>query len=1055
MQGLINWFANNTVAANLLMLMILIGGFVGVQTVEKEVFPAQEINMVNVQMSYRGAGPREVEQQIVVRIEEAIADLVGIFQIRSEAYQGGGRVSIEIIDGYNIKDVLNDIKARVDAINTFPSSVERPIISQVINRTPLMFFTLYGDADPRVLKATAQQIADDMALLDGISKVTYRGAKAAEMNIEVSEFNLKRFDLTFDQIAQAIRNSSLNLPAGSIKTKLGNVQVQTRSQAYTSEDFAQIPVLSLADGTQLKLGDIANINDAFADQDLEVSFKGKKAIDFQALISDQPDLFAGTENARNYIKDQQKILPAGLNININYEMRELFDSRLNLLTSNAMGGLLLVFIILMLFLRPLLAIWVCVGIATAFAGAIWLLPYAGISINMLSMFAFLMVLGIVVDDAIVVGESIYSVQQDGVTGAQSATQGAQRVVKPVFLAVLSTMIFFLPMADVPMEVEPYTLSIFYVVIFCLLFSLIESLLILPAHLSHLKPEKPSRFKLIQQVTAVRNWFSNKLRAFAYNLYQPALVKMLNKSSATITGFVIAFALSVSLYIGGWINSSFFPQVPQSFIIADVTLPEGSAYADALRIANHIEKIAHEMQTDETLIKLNDGGNFLTEIKKTATTNNANIFVGLALPETRTVSAKQVSERFRELIGPIPEAKNYSLAFSFSGEAADITLNLNINSNLLSDQQAAVEAVKETLSAYPGVINTRSSLESERIEVELALKPYADNLGISLQEIARQLRQGFFGEEIQRIPRGKEDVRVMLNYPRADRTNLDLLNTMRIRTKEGIEIPLEEVAQIKLVPGYTRIQRVDRKRNITITADVKEGHDAKFITDEMIKQYLPKWQRQFIGFTLSTDGNLRAQASFESGLLSNFLFSMFAVYILMAIAFRSYTEPFLILTAVPFGFMGAIIGHKLLGQDISMMSFLGFLACAGVVVNDNLVLLDRINQLRAAGVKAKEAILRAGQDRFRAIILTSLTTFVGLLPILFEKSGQAQFLIPMVISLGFGVLLASTVTLILVPALYWQGHKTHTFYNQQRKSLVTWFSRYEQKTENKISKQEDV
>ncbi|AWB68399.1 AcrB/AcrD/AcrF family protein [Saccharobesus litoralis] len=1017
MKGLVAWFADNPVAANLLMAVILIGGLIGVDTVEKEVFPSQETKIINVGMSYLGAGPREVEQQIVVRIEEAIADLVGIFQISSTATQGYGNVRIEVIEGYDVKEVLNDIKARVDAINTFPSSVERPIISQNINRVPLMFFTLYGDVDDAIMKATAQQIADDMALLNGISQVTYRGTKDDQMNIEISEYNLRRFNLTFDQVATAIRNSSLNLPAGNIKTRLGNVQVQTRSQAYNADDFANITIISYADGTQLKLGDIANIRDGFADVDLEVGFNGVKAIDFQAMISDQPDLFGGTQSARDYIEKARKVLPAGLKIDINYEMRQLFDSRLNLLTGNAIGGLLLVFIILMLFLRPILAIWVCVGIATSFAGALWLLPYSDISVNMISMFAFLMVLGIVVDDAIVVGESVYSQQQKGNLGVPGSAEGAKRVFKPVVLAVLSTIIFFFPMIDVPMEVKPHTHSIFFVVVFCLLFSLIECLLILPSHLSHMKPERPSRFLFLQKVTQIRIWFSGKLNQFAQQVYQPQLVKCLNNAGATTVGFLMAVLLAISVFVGGWMNVSFFPQVPQSFIIANVNLPEGSAYNEALRIANHISQVAEDMRTDESLLNANKQQPFLTEIKKTASGNNANVFVGLQLSESRTVSAKQVTERFKQLIGPIPEAKQYSLAFSFGGSSSDISLNLNITSNDLQDQQAASQQVVKTLSAYPGISNVRSSLESARVEVELALKPHAETLGITLNQIARQVRQGFYGEEVQRIPRGKEDVRVMLNYPKEHRTELDLLNNMRIRTNAGVEIPLEEVADIQLVPGYTKIDRVDRKRNIQISADIADGYDAMQTVNQMLNDNLQTWQRQIVGFDLKTEGNLRAQATFQSTMAINFIMALLAVYVLMAVAFKSYSEPFLILTAVPFGFVGAILGHTIMGHDISMMSFLGFLACAGVVVNDNLVLLDRVNQLRDNGANAIEAVLQAGQDRFRAIVLTSLTTFVGLMPILFEKSGQAQFLIPMVISLGFGVLLASTVTLILVPCIY--------------------------------------
>lgn len=1017
MKRIVHFFIDNPIAANLLMLAVFLGGVIGLNTINKEVFPAQEQNFISLAMNYPGAGPQEVEQQIVVRIEEAIADLRGIFQITSEAQQGFGRVQVEVIEGYDVKVLLNEIKTRVDAISSFPENVELPVIRQEHFRPQLMYFSLFGDVEEATLKQLGQQISDEMSLLDGVSQVTLSGTKPDEVSIEISEDSLRKYRLSFDQIAHAIRQSSMNLPAGTIKTRTGSVQVQTRNQAYAAEDFAQIVVYGNSDGTQLLLGDIALIRDGYTDQDLEVTYNGIRALDFTVHISDNPDLFGGTTAAREYIKNFQKLLPPGVELKINYEMRELFDSRLQLLTSNAAGGLLLVFIILMLFLRPMLGLWVCAGIATAFAGAFWALPYVGISINMLSMFAFLMVLGIVVDDAIVVGESIYARQQAGVKGNEAALEGTMRVLKPVVLAVLSTIIFFSPMLDVPKAVEPYTLSIFYVVAFCLLFSLVECLLILPSHLAHLQPERSSRYAMVNNIRQFRQAFSKAMVRFAVNQYRPALAKMLQHKDATIVSFVLLFFLSLSIYFGGWLKTTFFPNVPQSFLQVNVTLPEGTAYDETLRIARRIEQVAIAMRDDEFLSRQNDGRPFLTEIKNNTRSTNIGLFVGLVQPEVRSLSAQQISNRLKELIGPIPEAKYFSLVSGFGGDTADIHLNMHIADNDYESQLQAVNAVTEVLAAYPGVENVRSSLESERIEVLLSLKEHASNLGITLGDIAKQVRQGLYGEEVQRIPRAKEDVKVMLHYPREERRSLDSLNHMWIRTTEGNEVPLLAVADIEIVPGFSNIERVSRRRNITISADVVDGVDAYEIYRQMHDRHFLQWQKSFPGFHLSTDGNLKAQAQFGDSLGLNFGMAVLLVYALMAVAFRSYVQPLLILTAVPFGFMGAVIGHLLLGHDISMMSFFGFLACAGVVVNDNLVLLDRINHFRSQGISALDAALEAGQDRFRPIMLTSLTTFIGLLPILFEQSSQAQFLIPMVISLSFGVLFASSVTLILVPCIY--------------------------------------
>lgn len=1022
MRRLIQWFVDNPIAANLLMVAMLVGGYIGAGNVKKEVFPSNELRFVNVDMSFPGAAPSEVEQQVVIRIEEAVSDIPGIFQITSESQQSHGSVRIEVIEGFDVKQVLNDVKSRVDAINTFPGTVERPIIRHQVNRQRLMFFSMYGDADPAKLKEIAYQIQDEMAVLEGISMVTVTGTKSDEVSIEISEQNLRRYNLTFDQIAAAIRQSSISLPAGTIKTGQGDIQVQTRAQAFDEADFAKIVVRSNPDGSQLLLEDIAIIRDGFAEEDIEFSYNGKPGLDFQVVMSDDPDLFAGTKNAREYIEQAQEFLPEGVELHINYEMRELFDSRFNLLKDNAIGGLTLVFIVLMLFLRPALAVWVVLGIVTTFAGAIWILPYFGISFNMLSMFGFLMVLGIVVDDAIIVGESIYTHQQNGMKGTAASALGAKMVFKPVFLAVTTTIIFFTPMIGVPVAVAPFTHSIFFVVLLCLIFSLVESVFILPSHLSHMKPEKESRFAAFRQLKRVRDVFSGQMERFALHIYQPALRKLLENKVSTFAGFFVAFGLSVAVLSGGWINVSFFPNVPQSFIIANVNYPDGSPFREAQETANHITEVAGRLRTDKDLLAANGGKPFITEVKKTANGNNANVFVGLMANEDRIVSAQDITTKLKDMIGPIPEAQNYSLNFTFGGQGPDIQLNLNLLANDRGSQQAAVDSISAVLDAYPGVSNVKSDLESERVEVELGIKEHAETLGINLNQIATQVRQGFYGEEIQRIPRSKEDVRVMLRYPEKDRSSIDTLSNMRVRTDGNTEIPLDVVAQVDMVPGFTSIRRVDRKRNITITADVEEGYDANQIVNEMLENYTADWKREFVGLNLSRDGNLRTQGQFQTKMLTDFLKGLVVVLALLAIAFRSIIKPFLVILAVPFGFMGAMFGHVILGHDLSMMSSFGFLACAGVVVNDNLVLLDRVSQLRQQGVSVFESVLNAGVDRFRPIVLTSLTTFVGLMPILFERSGQAQFLIPMVISLSFGVMLSSTVTLFLVPSAYLMGSR---------------------------------
>ncbi|WP_370979554.1 efflux RND transporter permease subunit [Agaribacterium sp. ZY112] len=1022
MNAIVTWFAKNPIAANILMLTLLIGGYIGWGNIKKQVFPTAEPQFVNVNMAYLGASPSEVEQQIVIRIEEAIAGIPGIFKITSESRQSSGRVTVEVIDGYDMSEVLNNVKTRVDAINTFPPNAERPVISEVFVRNEFFFFNIHGKASAQEYKKIAYKVRDELPMLEGISQVDVQGLIPDEVALEVSEATLRKYKLTFSEIAQAVRSSSLNVPAGNIRSEHGDIQIQTRAQAYNGDDFYNIVVRSYSDGTQLLLGDIATIKDGLAEIDAEFYFEEDFGLNFVVRISDDPKLFEGHANAEQFIKDLAKELPEGLKIEQSLAFKELFDSRAKLLKDNAISGLILVFLILMLFLRPKLAMWVVVGIVTAFSGALWLLPYIDVSINMLSMFAFLMVLGIVVDDAIIVGESIYTKQHHGLKGTDSAIQGTKNVLSPVVLAVASTIIFFLPMLDVPKEALPFTISIFYVVTFCLLFSLVESLFILPAHLAHMKPEKPSKIKAFKLLEKTREKFSGAMESFSTGTYKNLLELSLKNKGSTVLAFVMIFAISVSMLLAGWVKTSFFPQPEQPFLLLNVKYPEGSPYQYTLDTAEHIREQIETLRNDEGLLAKNEGKPFVRISSSNLWDHNIHFFIGLTPSELRNVPSDEVRNKLKELIGPIPEAQSFSLISSFGGGAPDIQLNLSMDSPYLRDQMQAVQGVVKTLSAYEGVENVRSNLDSGRTEIEIRTKDYAQTLGITTQDIALQIRQAFFGEEIQRIPRAKEDVRVMLRLPKEQRRSLDTLDDMRIRVNGGTEIPLEAVAEIHLVPSASTIRRTDRVRNITITADVAEGYDATDIVDTMKAEYDAQWQQQFPGLDLGADGNTRAQAEFGATFQSNFLLAFIVAYALFAIAYKSIFEPFLVVLAVPFGFMGSIFGHLLIGHNISMMSFFGFLACAGVVVNDNLVLMERINQLRERGMDAFDAALHAGTNRFRPIVLTSLTTFVGLVPIMFETSTQSQFLIPMVLSLAFGVLFSSFVTLFMVPCAYLAGYR---------------------------------
>jgi multidrug efflux pump subunit AcrB len=1019
MNRLVQWFVENPIAANLLMAVILLGGLANLASLNKEVFPGVQTNFIQVQMPYPGAGPKEVEEQIVKRIEEAIADLEGIEEINSSSQLGFGQVTVEAINGYDSQRLLNNVKSRVDAISTFPSDAERPVITELLFESQVMSIGLYGDVDEAALKATGERVRDEISLLPGVSIVQLNATRPDEMSVEVSEQGLRHYNLSFEQVVNAVRQSSLNLPAGTIKSEGGDIQLQTRGQAYQAVDFERIVVDSRADGAQLLLGDIASVEDRFAEYDIIAQLNGKPAVFLEVKSTQDPDILNTAATVRDYIEKTNPTLPPGITMSVWQDWSVLFEGRMNLLLKNSLSGLALVFVVLMLFLRPALAAWVCVGIAVAFMGALWMLPLFGVSLNMISMFAFLLVLGIVVDDAIIVGESVYTRQQAGLKGPAAAASGAKLVSKPVMFAVISTMIFFAPILAVPGAMGDISYGIPVVVILALAFSLIESLLILPSHLSHLKPEKPPRSPAMIRLATWRQKLADGLDQFADQSYRPRLLSMLRNNGSTVAVFVVAFGLSAAVFSGGWLQKTFMPVVPSDFVQIKVTVPEGTHFSVQSSIIERLEQGIEDLKQDP----LFDGDHrgLLHNVQSWAWENNALVSVSLNDKSEHNVSADALVKRWAQLVGPIHEAETYKQDATINEISEAINLRITLEDEELLAQ--AVEETKQALARYPGVYDVRDSLTAARTEIELSLKPHAETLGLGLADIARQVRQGFYGEEAQRIPRGKEDVKVMVRYTRDERKDIEQLGEMRIRTSDGREIPLESVAEIRFVPGYSKITRVDRKRAITVTSEVEIGRtDPGAIVGEILENNLPQWQQRFPGLQITVGGDMESESDFMTSALRNFGFALLVIYGLMAVAFRSYWQPLLILTAIPFGFMGAVIGHILMGREVSMMSMLGFFACAGVVVNDNLVLLDRINQLRHQGMEVFAAVVQAGRDRFRPIVLTSVTTFIGLVPIMAETSTQARFLIPMVISLSFGVLFATTVTLILVPGLYLLGER---------------------------------
>ncbi|TNE78394.1 MAG: efflux RND transporter permease subunit, partial [Gammaproteobacteria bacterium] len=696
------------------------------------------------------------------------------------------------------------------------------------------------------------------------------------------------------------------------------------------------------------------------------------------------------------------------------------NSRIDLLLRNALGGLLLVFGLLVLFLRPVLAFWVAAGIGIAYVGTLWLMPYLGISVNVVSLFAFLLILGIVVDDAIVVGESVYAHHERGLSGLESASLGARSVSKPVTFAVLTTMIVFVPMLLLPGDSTKLMKEMPKVALIALAFSLLESFLILPAHLRHLKPEKTPTWPLARWLHWARHHTSDAMKHFAENVYRPVLQRSLHHSAVTIALFVGALIIVLGVFFTGWLRVAFFPVVEGEYLRATVELQEGTGFGRSLAIMQQIERGVEGLK-NESLMQTEDGGSILLNHYSESRENLVSVVLELASNETRSVSSRAVAELWRKHIGPVENVEEYEVEYTLMGRPKDI--NLLLKGRNMDELRAVTEEVEAALLAYPGVFNVSSSLRTARQEIEISLRDGADTLGVGLSDIAGQLRNAFYGAEAQRIPREKEDVKVMVRYPEQERASVASLDELRIRSGDGREIPFDVVAEADFVPGYTEIKRLDRMRIVEIEAELARGaSSANEVVAALMKQNWPQLEARYPGLALEIAGAQKDQQEFEIGFREMMLLALLAIYAFLAVEFRSYWQPVIILSAVPFGIAGAILGHMLFGKEISMPSMMGVLAATGVVVNDNLVLIDRINQLRKEGWQALDAVMQGARDRFRPIVLTSLTTFFGLTPILFERSAQAQFLIPMVISLAFGVLLATFVTLLLVPAIYVCGER---------------------------------
>ncbi len=1013
-KGIIAWFARNSVAANLLMFALLIGGLFSTVLINKEVFPSFELNYLQITVAYPGAAPQEIEEGINIKIEEAIQDISGIKKVTSVASEGSGSVTIEVEDGFDAQDILDEAKLRIDAIATFPDNIEKPNIFRIKPENNVIWVSVYGDMNLHEMKELAKSIREEITALPAVTRAQVTGVRDYEIGIEVSEDKLREYGLSFADVAMAVRNSSIDLPGGSIRAEDGDILLRTKGQAYTGDDFAKIVVKTRKDGSRIMLPEVANIRDDFEERLEYTRFNGKPAAIIEVLSVDDQNALDISSQVKAYVDERRATLPASAQLDTWGDLTHYLKGRLNMMLSNMFYGALLVFIILALFLDLRLAFWVMMGLPVCFLGAMLLMPLEpfSLSINMLTLFAFILVLGIVVDDAIVIGESAYTEIERHGHSLDNVIKGAHKVAMPATFGVLTTIAAFIPMLMVSGPMAIIWKSIGLVVILCLAFSLVESKLILPAHLAHLKPRRPNpnpnlfvRFK-----TAL----NNKVQHFIHHSYRSFIGRCIEHRYNVVATFVGVLILSVALVASGKVRWVFFPDIPSDFIQVRLEMDVGSSEANTLKVVKEIENalyVMNDQMEDEygyPVVK----HSFINMGSRTS----AFIFAELTKGEDRDVDGVTIADAWRKALPELISVKKLNINASTNDAGGDISFRLT-SSDLEQLSQAADE-LKQKLRTYEGVYDISDNYSSGSHEIRLAIKPEAEALGLTLSDLASQVRYGFYGYEAQRILRNKEEVKVMVRYPLEQRRTLGHLENMMIRTPQGTSVPFSSVADIELGDSYSSITRVDGRRAITVIANAnKNVVEPSKVVGEIQKDFLPYLESKYRHISTTLDGGSADEQSAMIGLIQGFFFAMFTIYALMAIPLKSYSQPLIIMSVIPFGIIGALFGHFILGLSMSVLSLCGIVALAGVVVNDSLILVDFVNRARAQGLPLKDAAIDAGCYRFRAIILTSMTTFVGLVPIILERSLQAQIVIPMATSLAFGILFSTVVTLVLVPVLY--------------------------------------
>tara|TARA_B110001450_G_scaffold148562_1_gene138887 strand:- start:1406 stop:4603 length:3198 start_codon:yes stop_codon:yes gene_type:complete len=1026
MKKIITYFIKYPVAVNVIIIAFFGFGILGAISMKSSFFPLVDSQLIRISLAYPGASPAEMEEGVVLKIEDNLKGIVGVERVTSVSRENSASVNVEVEKGKNIDVVLSDVKNAVNRVPSFPSGMEPPVIAKVENNRPTISFTLSGEnVSLKALKQYARNVENDIRGIEGISQVAITGYPNEEIEIAVRENDLRAFDLSITEVANAVRNSNILITGGNIKTADEDYLIRASNRSYYGIELQNLIVRTEINGNIIRLKDVAELRDAWSENPDRLFYNGNLAIDITVSNTNNEDLISSADKIKEYIYKYNQV-QQNIQLNITSDRSTTLNDRTWLLTKNAISGILLVLFFLALFLNLRLAFWVAFGLPISFLGMFIFAAQLGVTINVLSLFGMIIVIGILVDDGIVIGENIYHHYYDlGKSKIRAAIDGTVEVIPPIVSAILTTIIAFSTFFFVDGRIGSFFGEVSTIVLLTLSVSLIEALIILPAHIAHSKALDRNKLQNKEAVKTnkIDSFFKkiNKkadtfLGKFRDGYYVPFLKFSLNNKVFIFCMFIASLLISVSALKGGVIKSSFFPRVASDRVQISLNMPQGTNENITDSLISSIEEKVWLVNKEYT--KKQTGNIAIVEniIRRVGPGSaNGSLTVNLLPGEARDFSSPEITNAIQEKVGKVYGVE--SLVFGSGGNFGGSPVAISLLGNDIKELKAAKEELKQTLENNPLLKDVIDNDPAGIKEVRIVLKDNAYLLGLNLQTIMSQVRAGFFGFQAQRFQRGQDEIKVWVRYDKKDRSSIKNLDDMRIITPIGVRVPFSEIATYIIERGDISINHLEGQREIQITADLKDLNASETDILENIKtNIMPEILSRYATVTPLYEGQKREANKTTDSLVLIGPIILLLIYIVIAFTFRSYSQPILLIIMIPFSMIGVIWGHYIHNMAIGILSFLGIIALIGIMVNDGLVLIGKFNNFLKEGLKYDEALIKAGQSRFRAIFLTSLTTVAGLAPLIFEKSRQAQFLIPMAISIAYGIAIATILTLIMLPMM---------------------------------------